>query len=94
MTQFENFKNMNLEELAIWLDVYGEFDNSPWMQWWDENFCDKCESIKMSYPDTPHITFPVGWCELEHKCKFFQDRDDMPSNKEIITMWLNSPKAE
>ena len=94
MTQFENFKNMKLEELAAWLDVYGEFDNSPWMQWWDENFCDKCESIRMSYPNTPHITFPVAWCELEHKCKFFQDRDDMPSNKEIITMWLNSPKAE
>jgi ATP-dependent helicase/DNAse subunit B len=28
------------------------------------------------------------YCELENKCRFFQELDDVPDNKEMIKMWL------
>ena len=32
--------------------------------------------------------FPCYWCELENKCKYFLDLDEVPDNKMIIKMWL------
>ena len=51
MTNFEHLKSMSIEELAEWLDEYGQFDNSPWSTWFSETYCDKCESIKCKYVD-------------------------------------------
>ena len=93
MTQFEYFKNMTLEELADWLDRYGIFEGSPWMQWWAENFCDNCDPVEGTYPDSNRI-MEFSWCELEHKCKFFQDMDDAPNNKDIIRLWLKTTMQE
>ena len=93
MTQFENFKSMTLEELADWLDQYGIFEGSPWMQWWAETFCDNCEPIEGTYPDS-NRTIEFSWCELEHKCRFFQNMDDAPNNKDIIRLWLKTTIQE
>ena len=89
MTQFEKFKNMDIDEFAEWLDKYGEFDNSPWIQWFDGLYCNNCEAIMCHHIDSEY-EFPCSWCELEGKCKFFQDLDEAPDNKMIIKMWLES----
>lgn len=88
MTIFEKFKSMTIDEFADWLDKYGQFDGSPWMSWWDDKYCSKCEPIKVEN-ETYVIPVMCAWCELhENKCKFFPDREEMPSNKDIIKMYL------
>lgn len=89
MTQFERFKAMNLDEAVGWLDEYGLFDSSPWMKWFDQKYCKNCPSIKCKYEDGIR-QFPASWCELYDKCKFFPDMPDVPDNKDIIRMWLES----
>jgi hypothetical protein len=97
----EKFKAMTLEELAEWLDENGMFDNSPWSNWFNDSYCAKCETVKCKYKDaektlgfTPYLfgsysgDLDCAYCELEHKCRFFPGLDDIPSNLEIIGMWL------
>lgn len=94
MTIFETFKHMTIDELADWLDKYGQFDGSPWIQWWDKKYCDKCEGIKVDN-ETYYGVLEYTWCELHNsKCKFFPDRKEMPSNKDIIKMWLEELQEE
>lgn len=89
MNNFEKLKSMSAEELAEWLDKHGQFDNSPWMLWWDRNYCKNCEDIICkSSDDSRH--FPCAYCEIYDKCRYFQDQEDVPDNKEIIKMWLKS----
>ncbi len=99
MNNFNFLQSLSLDELATWLDKYGQFDDSPWMSWFNENYCDKCESIECSYteygahienPYNRRITFECSYCELENKCKFFLEFDDILDNKDIIKLWLNS----
>jgi hypothetical protein len=81
---------MTIDALAEWLDKYGQFDSSPWMNWFTENYCNKCESIECHYPDSEY-KFHCSWCELnDNKCKFFPDADEAPNNKKIIKLWLES----
>lgn len=84
MTVYENFKSMGIDELADWLDEYGMLDGSPWINWFDDNYCSKCKGISVS------DTMECGWCELNNKCKYFQDMDDIPDSKQMIKMWLKS----
>ena len=93
MTNLDYFKSMPLDELADWLDKYGEFDGSPWSQWFDAAYCQKCESVICHYADDER-EFPCAWCELEHKCKFFPDMDHTPDITDIIRMWLELESKE
>lgn len=93
MTQFEKFKSMDIDTLAEWLDQNIEFDSSPWMKWFDELYCKNCESIMCHYEDSTH-EFPCAWCELNDGCKFLPDVKGMPSNKEVIKMWLEEEVKE
>lgn len=101
MTKFESIKSKNIDELAEWLDEYETFDNSPWMKWWNENYCQKCESVTIARNEYASIVgwnnhpnycgnIECGWCEINRKCKYFQDLDYIPDNEEIIKMWLES----
>ena len=90
VTNFSLLKRMNVEEFADWLDKNGQFDGSPWMKWWDENYCKRCEPIMCRYPDSK-VEFPCSWCELnESKCKYFPEMEQAPENKDIIKLWLNT----
>jgi hypothetical protein len=103
MTNIEKLKAMTLDELAEWLDKNGMFDNSPWMNWFNKNYCEKCESIKIAYTDVKEKlnlepwfghTIECAFCELADesgvkKCRFFPEFDDVPDNKEMIKMWLS-----
>lgn len=88
MRIYDVFRNMSIDQLVDWLDKYGEFDGSPWMKWFGDMHCKKCEPILCHYPEST-LEFPVSYCELEHKCRFFPDMDHAPDNKETIKMWLN-----
>lgn len=88
-TVFDKFKSMNIHELAEWLNKYGAFDNSPWMSWFDQKYCKNCEDILCKYEDGVR-EFPCSYCELNSNCKYFLDSDEVPDNKMIIKMWLES----
>jgi hypothetical protein len=90
MTIFENIKSKNIDELAEWLNKYGLQDYSPWDNWFDNNYCNNCESIIQQ--DTKHcLTFECAWCELNgNKCKYFPDMNGIPWGKQIIKLWLES----
>lgn len=89
MTIFESINSKNIDELAEWLDKHGMYDGSPWTIWWDKNYCQKCESEYM-YSAIFDKEIECGWCEKHKKCRYFQDRDDIPDSEEIIKMWLES----
>ena len=94
MTNFKHLQTMTVDELAKWLDEYGQFDCSPWSEWFSQTYCDNCEPIKCKYADTEdHLCsgreIECSYCELEGHCKFFTDLADTPSNLETIKMWLN-----
>lgn len=93
-TQFDRFKPMNINELAEWIDKNGQFDGSPWMKWFDENYCSRCQPIMCKYEDSTY-EFPCSWCELnDKKCKFFPELGEAPDNKKIIKMWLETEVEE
>ena len=91
-SNFSYIKDMSIDELTDWLDKYGQFDDSPWMNWFNENYCKKCESIKCKVDEKdalwPGYTMDCAYCELEKKCKYFPQLDNIPDNKNIIKMWL------
>jgi hypothetical protein len=90
MTVFDNMRSKSIDEFTEWLDKYGQFDNSPWMKWFNEKYCSNCEPI-MCHCEGSEAEFPCGWCELnDNKCKFFPDMDHSPDNRDIIKMWLES----
>ena len=80
MTVYEYFMSKSIDELAEWLNE-NIADDSPWISWWDRKYCNKCDGVLYEGSE-------YGWCELNNKCKFFQDMDGIPDNKQIIKMWL------
>ena len=98
MNNFEKLQSMSVDELAKWLDEYGQFDTAPWMTWWNDNYCEQCESITVKITEEDklknHISclrdeFECAYCEInDNKCKFFPEMEDMPDNVEIIKLWL------
>ena len=92
-TVFDKLKSMNINELAEWLNEYGELDGSPWMSWFSKLYCNNCTVIMCKYEDGKK-EFPCSYCELNDKCKFFPNLDDIPDDKMIIKMWLESEVKE
>ena len=98
MTNLEKFKAMSLGELTEWLDEQGQFDDAPWTHWFDSRYCQNCEPIKLNYEDAKEklgielfswdLTTGCAFCECNDHCKFFPNIKGIPSNKEIIEMWL------
>lgn len=89
MTNFENIKAMSIDEFAEWLAKYESWEDTPWIQWFNDNYCDKCELETGTMVDTGKEML-FAWCELHEKCKFFPDLEDIPDDKEIIKMWLEA----
>lgn len=83
MTIYESFKSKNIDELVEWLDKYC-IDIAPWIIWFDENYCKKCDEIYHENEED------YAWCEPNGVCRFFKDMDDIPDNKQIIKLWLES----
>lgn len=97
MTNFDKLKSMSIEELTEFLNVNGMYDNTPWMNWWDKQYCDKCLSLHLTSDEaedklgiTPFLneTYECPYCEVHNKCKYFPELEETPSMKEIIKLWL------
>ena len=93
MTVLENFKTRNIDELAEWFDKYIAFDDAPWWKYWDKNYCNRCEAVITCVPEFDEYEHKVAYCELNGNCKHFKEIDEIPDNKHIIKLWLES-KAE
>ena len=93
MTNLERIKSMNVDELSNWLNLWDTWEGSPWENWWNENYCSKCKSVMVQVKDSD-LKIPCGWCEVNGKCKYFQELDDIPSIKQITKMWLESKRDE
>ena len=94
---YEKFKSMTIAEMANWIDKNGQFDGSPWLKWFDQEYCQKCEPVECTYSEakeklgiTPFYddTVECSYCEVYGKCRYFEDHKEVPDNKEIIKMWL------
>lgn len=84
MTVFDILKSKNIDELVDWFDEHWISDCEPWIAYWDENYCKKCDGVFFEGME-------YGWCELNnYKCKFFQNMDKAPDNKQMIKLWLES----
>ena len=98
MTNFDKyFKNATIESLSEFLDAHGMYDDTPWMDWWDRTYCDKCPSLKLKSEEAqdklgiiPFLneTYECAYCEVYNKCKYFPKLEETPSMKDIIKMWL------
>ena len=89
MKRLEKLKSMNIDELVDWLDKNIDFGVIPWIEQFDKNFCNNCESIKCHYEDSGHDVV-CSWCELHDKCRYFPDLDKIPDMKMMIRMWLET----
>lgn len=88
MNNFEYLKLLTVDEIADWLDKYGQFDGAPWSDWFDSTYCKKCEPITCSITEFSERKILCNYCELEDKCKFFPDYEHAPGLKEILKLWL------
>lgn len=89
MKVIDKLKSKTIDEFIDWLDEYCDFENAPWVQWWDTSYCKKCPLVIGKYEDSDR-ELKFAWCELHDKCKFFPDMNEVPDNKQIIKMWLES----
>ena len=96
MTRFEKFQKMNLAEFAQEFNSLIESDCAPWDEEFDKKFCENCESIECEYEfgadwfavHSGTRTVSVSYCELHDKCRFFPDKNSIPTAAEVIEMWL------
>ena len=86
MTIFEKIKSMDIDEFVEWYAKVGDIEHDPCDRWFEKKYCDDCEVVFEN-----HV---YGWCELNGKCKFFQELDDIPSFKQTIKLWLESEFEE
>lgn len=91
MTNFEKLKSMNEEEISEFLDSIS-IDDNPWIVWFNKRYCENCEAIR-SYGRNPNIYYDSTYCEVNGNCRYFQDKDDIPDNKEMIELWLKEREA-
>lgn len=98
MTNLEYLQMLPIDAFAEWLNKNGQFDGSPWMDWFNNKYCKNCEPIvcnEVEHQDELGLkppwlsdTIECAYCELEKKCKFFKEFDEAPDNKKIIELWF------
>lgn len=93
MKVFDIIKSKNIDELVDWIEKYFTFDTAPYWKWWDKNYCKNCKSV-IGYSSAINGRCEFAWCELNSKCKFFEEMDNIPDTKQIIKMWLESESED
>ena len=100
MTNFEKLQSMSICELAKWLDENGLVDNSPWLEDFNNKYCANCEFVMCKYEDAENAIgfkpcfsdddIECAYCEVYKKCRYFEDRDEVPDGKEMAKLWLEA----
>ena len=98
MNNFEKIKAMSIDQLIDWLDTNGHHD-AIWWKWFEEKYCDKCDTITTLIPDydgeeTWLRPCVCSYCEENDKCFFFQEMEDVPNSKETIKLWLEAEVSD
>lgn len=88
MRAFDYLKSKSIDELTDWFDKNFISLATPWWEWWNKNYCNKCEAEVVL--DDNGYDRDYGYCELNDKCKYFQDMECVPDCKQVIKMWLES----
>lgn len=83
MTVFEDLNSKNIDEFAEWFEENCLHNDDPCIRWWDETCCKNCEPVVKDGQE-------YSYCELNGKCRYFENMDKMPNNKETIKLWLES----
>ena len=83
------FENMSIDELIDWFCENMYLEYSPWLKWFDETYCKNCEPVCACSPNG-HGESDYSFCEFHGNCRYFQDMNDVPSDKQIAKMWLES----
>ena len=89
MKNVDKIKSKSIDEFAKWLDKYCSFEDSPWVSWWNDKYCNNCPSEIGKFEDSDREV-EFAWCELHDKCRFFQDMDCVPNSVQMVKMWLES----
>lgn len=89
MKTIDKIKCKSINEFVDWIDENFAFDTAPYMFWFDNEFCKKCQAEEIHDVDRC-IKTECAWCEITGKCKFFQDMNEVPNTKQIIKLWLES----
>ena len=85
MTVYEFFQTKSINEIAEWFSEHWPSDGAPWTMWFDETYCQNCES-EIGYYDNREMEF--GYCELYGKCRFFNKH--ILYDSVVVEMWLES----
>ena len=93
MKVIDQLKSKNIDEFSEWLDEHFTSEYTPWEQWFNKNYCNKCPS-EIGKCELYENEMEFAWCELHDKCKFFPDMDSTPDSKQVIKMWLESETEE
>lgn len=95
-TNYSRITSMSIEALAEWINAFGYHDNSPWIKWFDQKYCSKCESeiikkeecnSKLGFEPWYNSEVECSYCEVHDECRFFPGKEN-PSITEIVKMWL------
>ena len=99
MNNFEKLQSMSVDEFAEWLDKNGMIDHSPWMDHFDKQYCANCASVMCKYEDAEKAlgfkpfyddAVECAYCEIYGKCRYFEDKDEVPDGADIVKLWLES----
>ena len=83
MTVFEDLNSMNIDEFAEWYEKNCLHNDDPCIRWFDEKYCKNCEAILKDGQE-------YGYCELNGKCRYFKDMNEVPNIRQTVKLWLES----
>ena len=90
MKNIDIIKSKSLDDFAEWLWINCDNgDETPWLDWWNERYCENCEAIKCKIEGINREQL-FSHCELHEVCRFFPELGRVPDNFDIIKMWLDS----
>ena len=86
MTNKEKLQSLSLDDLTDWLYAHGKLENTPWMKWFDTNYCSKCESEIVVLAN--HRKVECAFCEHHNYCQFLGESVDIADAHTVIKLWL------
>ena len=92
MTNFEQFKNMNMNELARWIDENVMVECAPHNIWFDKKYCSKCDPIVIVHNDGYEMEY--AYCEMNDKCRFFPEHNILSDTENVVKLWLENDYEE